>query len=429
MVGGESMKLGDMKFSVALIMVILILSPVGIADSYLQKKWTLMFYMATDNKMYEHAKQYLHDLTKVRNNNINMIALIDGYEDNDTCLYQISDRLKRIEWENESDTGDVKTLEKFCNFAISNYPAEHYALLIISVGPGWQGICPDYRHGYINFPLISIPSLAKVLKNVSKIEVFSLVACLQGMLENAYEISYYADYMVAMESDNAFLDIWPSIEALKNIKNGEDFARAMVRGYQPKIYHPVYNPIARFFDKLPFKKLNIVTINTSLFAINLSRIKPIVESVDRLSKLMMNGSEWKKARTQANEYGKWSPKYKIFYPIYDYLSLEIYAYDCNVDLYDFVSKLKNYTSDENIKKECQSIMDGIEKAVMEGNKIEGDASYGMSIYFPDEARLYNQFILYGKIPYPYEELKFASDTSWDEFLKTSLKIDACYQQN
>ena len=421
-----------MKRLVAILIVILFtLSPVyedGIVSSFTHKKWTLMFYMATDNKMYEHAKKYLHNLTKVKNSNINMIALIDGYENNDTRLYQISDKLVKLEWENESNTGDAKTLEKFCKFTMSNYPAEHYALLVVSVGPGWQGICPDYRHGYINFPLIPIPSLAKVLKNMSRIEVVSLVACLQGMIEVAYEISSYVDYMVAMESDNAFLDIWPSIEVLNNIENGEDFAKAIARSYQPRIYHPSHNPIAKFFDKLPFKKLNIVTINTSLFAINLSRIKPIVESIDRLSKLMMNTSEWKEARMQTNEYGKWSPKYKIFYPIYDYISLEIYAYDCNIDLYDFVSKLKNYTSNENIKKECQSIMNGIKEAVLEGNKIEGDASHGMSIYFPGEAKLYNQFILYGKIPYPYEELKFASDTNWDEFLKTILNIED-YQQN
>jgi len=414
-----------MKLGAVLIGFLFVLSSVyGYEPSFSQKKWTLMFYMATDNKMYGHAKQYLYNLTKVRNNNINMIALIDGYENNDTRLYQISDKLIRLTWENESNTGDAKTLEKFCKFAISNYPAEHYALLIISVGPGWQGICPDYRHGYMNFPLISIPSLAKVLKNASKIEVVSLVACLQGMIEVAYEISPYAKYMVAMESDNAFLDIWPSIEALKNIGNGEDFTRVIVRSYQPKIYHPVHNPIAKFFDKLPFKKLNIVTIDTALFAINLSRIKPIVESVDRLSKLMTNTSEWKKARNEANEYGKWSPKYKIFYPIYDYLSLEIYAYDCNVDLYDFVSKLKNYTNNEDIKNECRSIMDEIKKAVIEENKIDGDSSHGLSIYFPSEARLYNQFILYGKIPYPYEELRFVNDTNWDEFLKTSLKNEA-----
>lgn len=420
MVGGKNMKL------IAVLIAIIFILPLNYgneyADSFSQKKWTLMFYMATDNKMYDHAKQYLRDLTKVKNNNINMIALIDGYENNDTRLYQISEKLMRLKWENESNTGDAKMLEKFCKFAMSNYPAKHYALLIISVGPGWQGICPDYRHGYINFPLISIPSLAKVLKNTGKIEVVSLAACLQGMIEVAYEISSYADYMIAMESDNAFLDIWPSIEALKNIGNGEDFAKAIVRSYQPKVYHPIYNPIAKFFDRLPFKKLNIVTINTSLFAINLSRIKPIVESIDGLSKLMMNTSEWKKARLQANEYGKWSPKYKIFYPIYDYLSLEIYAYDCNIDLYDFVSKLRNYTSNVDIKKECQSIMDGIKRAVVEGNKIEGDASHGLSIYFPEHARLYDQFILYGKIPYPYEKLMFASDTSWDEFLKMVLKV-------
>ncbi len=379
-----------------------------------------MFYMATDNKMYEHAQEYLQKLTEIKNNKANMIALIDGYGENDTVLYQISGTLTKLKWENESNTGDAKTLERFCKFTMSKYPARHYALLIISVGPGWQGICPDYRHGYRNFPLISIPSLAKVLKNCSNIDVISLDACLQGMIEVAYELSPYAKYMVAMECDNAFLDIWPSVNALEDIGSEEEFVKEIVNEYKPKIYHPINNPIAKFFDELPFKKLNIVTINTSLFAINLSKIRPIAESVDRIATLL-NESEWKEARNKANEYGKWSPKYKFLYPIYDHLSLEIYAYNCNVDLYDFASKLKNFTGNEEIRKECQSIMKEIKEAVINGKTIQGDHSHGLSIYFPTESYLYNQFILLGKIPYPYEELRFSLDTHWDEFLKNNLK--------
>jgi len=100
-----------MKKLAMLVAILFVLSSAHGYESFSQKKWTLMFYMATDNKMYEHAKQYLNNLTKVGNKDINIIALIDGYENNDTRLYQISDELVRLAWENESNTGDAKRLK------------------------------------------------------------------------------------------------------------------------------------------------------------------------------------------------------------------------------------------------------------------------------------------------------------------------------
>ncbi|MEM2388329.1 MAG: clostripain-related cysteine peptidase [Candidatus Thermoplasmatota archaeon] len=393
------------------------------------KEWTLMFYMGTENKMYHNAKLYLQNLTKIENDKINLIALIDGDKKDDTFLYKIeNNRLINLEWEKESDTGNPETLEKFCRFSIENYPANHYALLIISVGPGWQGICPDYRHGYRIFDLITHPSLENVLKNITdngkrKIDLVSFVACLQGMIEISYEISPYANYFVAMETDNPFLDIWPDIEAIFNLTNdAEKFAVDIVKYFQPKVYHPCNNFIAKFFDSLPFKKLNIVTISTTLSAINLSKVEKIVNGIDRLSHTAVKEIDAiKYAREKANEYGKWNPKYHVFYPIYDALSLEIYAYDCNIDLYNFVENLKNYSKNEEIKNVCNEIMESINDAVLDKKTISG-LDNGLSIYFPEEKFLYNKPILLRKLHSLYENLAFSKDTYWDEFLKYYLGI-------
>jgi len=304
---------------------------------------------------------------------------------------------------NGSNTGNPLTLE--------NYPAKHYALIIVSVGPGWQGICPDYRNGYRNSPLIPIPSLANVLKNITqngktKLDIVNLVACLQGMIEIAYEISPYAKYLIAAESDNVFLDIWPSPETiglLKMLKNTEEFMIETVNHFEPKKYHPSNTLISRFFDNLPFKKLNIITENTTLSAINLSRIDRISIKLDKLSTLLLNDSDREainRARKNINEYGKWSPKYHIFYPIYDRLSLEIYAYDCNIDLYDFIRLLKNETADKEINRLCNDILADIKDAVVEKSALPGDRSNGISIYFPSDKFSYNHFILLGIYPIP-----------------------------
>ena len=396
-----------------------------------KKEWLLMFYVATDNKMYPNAKNYVEKLTAAYSDKLNMIVFIDGNGDNDTSLYYVGKNgLVDLGWEEpEANSGSPATLEKFCKFCIENYPAEHLSLIIISVGPGWQGVCPDYRNGYRNFPLISIPSLATVLKNITqnghkKLEIVSIVACLQAMIEIAYELSPYAKYLVAMETDNAFLQIWPDIEVIKRINRScEDFVRNIVQSFQPRVYHPTDLLIAKFFDSLPFKKLNIVTINTTLSAINLSRIEKIVNEIDELSPLLIEDKNAVKiAREKSLEYGKWSPKYKIFYPIYDYLSLEIYAYDCNIDLYNFLNLLKHESQSEKVKNLCIQIMNDLNTTVLERKTVPSDKSMGLSIYFPEEKFLYNQFILLGDIPYPYEELSFSKNTKWDEFLKSYLGI-------
>ncbi|MBC7128548.1 MAG: hypothetical protein H5T45_02290 [Thermoplasmatales archaeon] len=412
-----------MKLS-SLFAIIIILSVIPLNAGKSGKEWTLMFYIATENKMCNNAKLYLQNLSRVENDRINIVALVDGFADNDTFLYKIEkDNLIELPWERESDTGKSETLEKFCRFSIENYPAKRYALLIISVGPGWQGICPDYRYGYRNFNLITTPSMGNVLKNITedgkrKIELVSFVACLQGMIEVAYEISPYANYFVAMETDNPFLDIWPDVKVISTLReDAEKFAVETVKFFESKVYHPCNNFIAKFFDILPFKKLNIVTINTTLSAINLSKLEKIVKGLDELSKTIINDMEAVKyARINSNEYGKWSPKYHIFYPIYDMLSIEIYAYDCNIDLYNFLENLKNYSKNDEIKNICEDIMKSINDAILCKKTISG-LDNGLSIYFPEEEFLYNKPILLKKLPSNYEDLSFSKFTQWDEFLK------------
>lgn len=87
-------------------------------------------------------------------------------------------------------------------FASYKQLLEHYALIIYaSGGTGWQLLSlHDSTNGGYG---LTISSFADVLKNITtsvnhRIDVL-FVSCAMGMIEVAYEISPYADYIVATE--------------------------------------------------------------------------------------------------------------------------------------------------------------------------------------------------------------------------------------
>ena len=140
--------------------------------------------------------------------------------------------------------------------------------------------------------------------------------------------------------------------------------------------------------------------------------------------------EIKQARDQTREYGKlyrrfWFLPSKICYP----LQLDPLGYDCYIDLYDFAYNLKQVTTNQNIKNNCDQVMQNLEKIIIANKVMPNDTSHGLFIYFPQYKIQYDESIWrvagnpqYKKIPSSYDELDLSEDTKWDEFLKTYLKI-------
>ncbi|HID26182.1 MAG TPA: hypothetical protein EYP23_06975 [Thermoplasmata archaeon] len=75
-----------------------------------------------------------------------------------------------------------------------------------------------------------------------------------------------------------------------------------------------------------------------------------------------------------------------------------------------------------MKDACKEVMDKIKDAVVANQAMPDDESHGCSIYFPENENLYNKYLWSDELPYPYKEMRFSQDTSWDEFLKTYLDI-------
>ncbi|HEC81810.1 MAG TPA: hypothetical protein ENI42_05250, partial [Thermoplasmatales archaeon] len=179
----------------------------GINHVHAAAGWTVMYYMCGDSSgMEEHIDPLLNNLSRIGSTkDLNIVVLVDKKETGDSRLYYIDETGEKVRlndvfgWPDEVDTSSSLTLELYCKQMMKAYPAEHYAFITYaSGGTGWQLYClADSSDGGKG---LTIPVFANVLKNVTaavdhKIDVL-FVTCAMGMIEVAYEISPYVDYMV-----------------------------------------------------------------------------------------------------------------------------------------------------------------------------------------------------------------------------------------
>ena len=438
------------------------------------KKWTIMYYLCLDNNHTDYELELIsNDLMEIGStDDLNIMLLGDGENDDDTVLYYIEEGSvvelnDMYGWPDEVDMSNPVTLKSFINLVMNHYPADHYALFILSdQGSGWQGILHDDKS-----PLMSIPDFADVLKDVTndgeeKIDVIGFMPCVNGMLEVIYEISSYVDYAVISEEhmleplDKGPEYIFPYFESTWNLKNNtdmtpEDFACSVVDYYNPcsfKLFvfyiylvitfknkagiflRTLSNVLTKIFNSLPNPEFHNVELLTTLSAINTSKLNDLKDAIDELSSLLILNindknvvNSIKSARNQVREYGKSYPKNKRVAKLAFMFSIEKYAFDSFIDLYHLIELINESVENQVIKDACNNVIEKFNEAVLANNVMPEDNSHGMSIYFPKSRELYNKHIWeYSKgreeLPNLYEELQFSEDTLWDEFLKEYLEV-------
>lgn len=217
------------------------------------KEWTVIVFLNADNNLHAAGIDDINEMERIGSNDkINIVVQFDGKNEGDTVRYLIgkdessSVSSKILEKMGEIDMGSWINFRDFVMWAIDNYPAKKYAAVVWNHGSGWiktqfpdnllMGISYDddsYNH-------MTTPELGMALKGISdhlgrKIDIYGSDACLMGMLEVAYELREYADFVVGSEETEPF-DGWAyddmlSILASKPHMSAEELARAIVMSY------------------------------------------------------------------------------------------------------------------------------------------------------------------------------------------------------
>ena len=137
-----------------------------------KKDWTLMIYISADNDLRNFAIRNIKQMTKVGSNgHINIIVHLDiklaGNKKVTKRYYIKKDKILHLNANDPKtqrmDSGNPETLISFCNWGVSEFPAENYGLILWNHGTGPL----DPRRGRI----IKLSDLFTFNPQINKVEV------------------------------------------------------------------------------------------------------------------------------------------------------------------------------------------------------------------------------------------------------------------
>ncbi len=192
-----------------------------------ERKWTTVVYMAADNDLEGAALSDLREMLSasdaLEKAGFTFLVLLDRSSEYDTSAGNWSDtRLFKIgpgdfssddfsairleckslglsdDMETELDMAAPETLNDVLSFAMKQYPAERYALILWGHGCGWRGYSIDEESNAV----MSLPQLHSALARLDQpLSVIAFDSCYGAMIETAYELRDDADFLVATERD------------------------------------------------------------------------------------------------------------------------------------------------------------------------------------------------------------------------------------
>ena len=403
-----------MKYKYATIFVLIILS-ITLAGCFVPPipnipEWTVMIYLDADNNLESAGIDDINEMEMVGSStDVNIVIQVDRIPRSVLAANNegSADDISNGDWSNtrryyitqdfdpytinsqligsdlgELNMGDPQTLIDFASWALVNYPAKKYLLVIWNHGGGFRSpayttkdIAWDYTSGTDK---ITMPELEYALSAIStqmgkKVDIVGMDACLMAMTEVAYQIKDYADILVTSEESEPN-DGWPYDTILGQL-----------------VSYPTMTPnqlATNIVDSYIFSYT--VSDDVTQSAIDLSYMNNLAGQLSNLALAIISDN-----LTPSTNYinAAYSSQY---YSDYDF-----------IDLFDFCNKILIYSNSVFVKNIASSIQQTLNSAVLRwGYYGYGvDKSRGLSIYFPYTA--YDSY---------YNNTNFAQDTWWGEML-------------
>lgn len=359
-----------------------------------EAEWTVMVYMAADNNLEYFALQDLNEMEIVGSvpDEVNIVVQIDraaGYDTrdddwSDTRRYYVSAdgspydpdiTSTLIESLGETNTGNPDVLRNFGTWAIQNYPAKHYALVLWDHGGSWTGIASDESADYDELTMLELENALKQITqetDVPSLDIIGFDACLMGGFEVYSAIAPYSSYAVASE-ELIPGDGWDYLFSLQDLVDNpemtpETFGRSIVDNFYS------YYENEDLYD----------TYNLSL--IDLSQIDPLGEVLGAFSNIMDEAPESvqtiARMRNETLVYGGFDQ------PIY----ADIWS---ATDLFQFMQLVVDQSDNEALVEKAQNVIDIRDQVVLYHRAATTlEASTGLSIFFPRNQIIYrnNDFV-------------------------------------
>jgi hypothetical protein len=386
-------------------------------------EWTVIVYSAADDEVLEENMWFdLNEMELVGSNpQMNIVVQIDRYTGaftgdgdwTDTRRYLISqdNDLEHImspvvQSVGEVDTGNPQTLIDFVTWAVQNYPAQKYALVMSDHGGGWTGGFSDMSAAsYSDLSIPEIVSSVEQIRQNTGIDRFELIgfdACLMGQIEVFGSLYPYSNYMIASEEVEPGYG-WSYAAWLRQLAqdpsmDGSGLSQSIVSTY-------VTNDTLLSGGRASDSEISQEESTTTLSAIESARLPDVIGAMNQFVSTItaLDQTLVAEARTYTRSYfslfgEEVSPSF--------------------IDLGNFSEVLATFTDDAAIQQAAVQLQSAIRSAVVvEKHGINMSGSNGIAFHFPD-SDLYYFTEFNEEFPPYYSESsqKFLEQSVWDEFL-------------
>jgi hypothetical protein len=298
---------------------------------------------------------------------------------------------------NAVNSGDGASLIDFGQWAVQQYPADHYALVLWDHGGGWSMIASDdTTQTSIHMPVLQ-DALQKITSaaNVDKLDLVGFDACLMAQVPVLVTVAPYARYMVAAEELVPGFG-WDYIAPLKLIAQNpdadiKDIGKAEVDAFYT-LYSKTDPAAAHSFD---------------LALLDLSKTDDVVNALGAFSDAVKASGEAEvkaiaTARSNAQEFAKLGEDSSVT----DATS--------SVDLMDFMRLMTQLSKTDAVKKAAQDVINAASEVVLY-HKASASLpnAKGLSIFFPANKNFFDDA----------EGSRYTTEfgqslASWQSFLET-----------
>jgi hypothetical protein len=404
--------------------------------------WTIMLYQDADDKILEQDIYIdFNEAERVGSTErVNIVAQLDRYiggfrgdgdwTDTRRFYLQRDDDLNAIRSPFESigevDMSSPQVLADFVTWAIQNYPADKYVLIMSDHGMGWPGGWTDPEPAGSppgDIPLgraigdalylHEIDAALQAVRNDTGLDAFELVgmdACLMGHMEVFAALTPHARYAVASQEVEPAVG-WAYTAFLTQLANNPDVTGRELSEWIVDSYivedQRVVDPAARqqFIGRGGISAGQLAAQleqGVTLAAVDLSQMPAAMEGLNRFSLYLQNMDQ--RAVAKARNYAQ--PFTSIFGqnvpPSY-------------IDLAHFAALLVQETGDATLRSTVEEMFGAFQNVVVaEKSGAKKPAATGLSIYFPN-SQLYGSAAA-GPASYLPVARRFSEVSLWDDFL-------------
>jgi len=362
------------------------------------RNWTVMVYMSGKNDLVFSLRDDMNEMEEAGSTgNMNVVAQLGHMGTTDrpwpvSRVFVQKDQYpnyissQALEKRDNADMGDWRELADFIKWSKTNFPARKYMLIISGHGSGWwaygrpsavKGISFDDQSGRH----ISTQGLRLALEQGGGVDVYASDACLMQMTEVAYEIRKSAKFIVGSEEAGPAFGYQYKDFLLKAASTPDPSPRELAAAAVEAYVRSYIDGTGAYHRDVTHSYLDA------------SRLDGLIPLLDEWTAAAMKNKDKKAISRAIKEVKRFESS--------DYM-----------DLVDFMSLAGGYARTPELRGASARLSGYLSDQVIGLNAVSGAANaraHGLSIWIPYAFKK------------TYEDLAFARDSRWDEFVATLVK--------